>query len=271
MKSNLVRFFLAFVLAVAAAVLNAVWLYQKTPALERYAVFKTDITKGTVIDPSEHVDVINIPVLEKKMPEVFLPYKNRYSLSGWVAIRDFQEGEMVQHADIKPVDSLPEYEVLGPFRLISVGSRFSRDIMEENDDMYSDENQNAVTIAVKRQFNEATRRLLQIIEARKENNDAGSLRIIAVTTFLQPEDSKSPTGQKAPLVSKRPTEKMKDTVDISQKLGPDEIALFVPLPDVPAISQVLLAEENPQIGFVVPAEIVRSDLMQKEHPKTSSQ
>jgi len=268
MKSNLARFSIAFVLAVAAAILNVIWVWQKTPATEQYVVFTTDIDRGTIIDVNEHIAKIEIPVLEKKLSDVFVPYENRNSLSGWVATRSFQKGEMIRHVDFKPIDSLPEYEVLGPFRLISVGSRFSQELAREDDDTDSGQDQKAVTIAVKRDFNEATRRLLQIIETQRGKDNVGALRIIAVTTFLQPEAATPSTltaGARPALFSQRPADVVANRAGTAaanpRKLAADEIALFVPLPDVPAISQVLLAEANPHIGFVVPAEVVHSDVV----------
>lgn len=246
------RFIFAFVLAVAAAVLNYLWMVQKAPQ-DGYVIFKNDVAQGEVITEGM-LGEIKLPARwtdstpkTKVYAETLLPWNARLSLIDLKAVRSFRKGELVQQTDVGAIDVLPEYEVLGPFRLIAVGGRFAKSYDHEE----PSESSSSITIAIRyggddrNSLDEKTRRLVQIVEQektrRRNSNDdqRTDLRLVGVVAW---------SGSTAATATKDP----------SLGLAADEIALVVPLPEMDAVPEVLLREDSPQIGFLVPATVVRS-------------
>ena len=122
---------------------------------------------------------------------------------------------------------LTKFEVLGPFRLISVGERFKNPTSEQVGQV--SEGGNNVTIAVSANFDERTRRLLEIIDPnRRTASTKTGQRIIAVQVIPKNEQT--------------PADKLSDKNVVYQTVSLDGIE------NVP---RVLL--EGDVVRFVVPA------------------
>jgi hypothetical protein len=267
MNRFLGRFIFALILAVAAGILNYVWMQQKAPS-EGYVIFKKNVEQGDQIT-DDMIGEIKLPLRwsdssprTKVYNETLLPWNARLSLLDLKAVRSFQKGELVQQIDVGAIDILPEYDILGPFRLIAVGGRFAKKYNPADSADSSDSSSSAITIAIQYDVNEPntldekTRRLVQIVETEKgrrtnrQNNDQTDLRLVGIVAWAGIN-----TVSASPLSSEQPNEQQSAP---SLGLNPNELALVVPLPDLDTIPEVLLSEEAPQIGFLVPKTIVRS-------------
>ncbi len=111
------------VLALAAAGLNAIWLSaEKHPPT--YVAAGTDLPAGQVIT-DEMLMPVPIPGDPEKLRASLIPLGSRATLLGIKTTRPYIRGDMFFQSDIKAPLELAEFEVLGPFKLISVGSRFT--------------------------------------------------------------------------------------------------------------------------------------------------
>jgi hypothetical protein len=90
--------------------------------------------------------------------------------------------------DIKAPLELAEFEVLGPFRLISVGQQFTQANLKK-DETQTDSGGNTITIAVNANFDERTRRLLQIIDPSRGPNRDRATRIVAIQVVPKEEQA----------------------------------------------------------------------------------
>jgi hypothetical protein len=119
-----------------------------------------------------------------------IPYANRAILLGLPTPRSYARGDMFFQRDIQAPLQLTEYEVLGPFRLISVGQRFKEQSDEKTEGDYSAGGNN-VTIAVDANFDERTRRLLEIIDPNRKSSRAGAARRIVAVQVIPKEEQAS--------------------------------------------------------------------------------
>ena len=247
MQSSVMRLVFALLLACVAAGANFLWLNGQKPSTTDYLVFKSDVKRGETITWQDHLSAVPLPGDNQRLPKVFVARKNLSIIDGTVAARDFFVGEMLQHSDINISNAPPEYRVLGPFRLISVGDRFV-DALNQ-DGASSDSSGSTVTVAAKYhgktgdfEFDPLARRLLQIIDKNQRGlqDNLSDLEILAVVAYPN-ENTTLTEGNN------------------SLGLEEDELALFVPMPNVPAIPNVLLTNKSPLIGFVVPASVLSKE------------
>ncbi len=215
---------LAALLGLVAAGLNWVWLSGLATPNEFVAV-GTDISAG---DPIEEEDLVAVPIpgRDESLRKSFVPWQNRAILLGTQAHRDYVAGDVVFHRDIQPPDEDSHWDVIGPFKLISVGERFKERSDDELD--YARTDGNNLTIAVDADFDGRTRKLLDVIRPDR-GGDEGQLPIVAVQVL----PSAQPNGR---LQVAEPKQVVYQTVSL------DGIA------NVP---RVLL--EGDRIRFVVPA------------------
>lgn len=247
--SFIAQFFIALLLAGAAAGLNMLYLASQKPSMTDYIRFARDVPQGELIRENQ-LEKIPLPQSAQNYNKSFIRWEDRYSLVETYAIREFTAGELPQHIDVGAVEILEKYELLGPFRLISVGSRLASDDQSRGGDG------STVTIAAKRSINKdsrreeldpKTRRLIQIIEQSQKSsrNKSDKMRIISVVSYPTTEhfeDEYAQAGENAGGLG----------------LEENELAMIVPLSNVSMISDILLSEKNPRIGFVVPAIAVQS-------------
>jgi hypothetical protein len=90
--------------------------------------------------------------------------------------------------DIQAPLELAAFEVLGPFRLISVGERFKQ-AGPAKDEAKIDPGANNVTIAVSANFDERTRKLLQVIDPNRNPSREKTTKIIAVQVIPKEEQT----------------------------------------------------------------------------------
>ncbi|HVT27721.1 MAG TPA: hypothetical protein VHE81_06860 [Lacipirellulaceae bacterium] len=185
--NNVAKLSLAVVLALIAAVLNAMWLSaEKRPTM--YVAASTDLGAGQTITDAMLAPV-PVPGNPDTLRQSLIPYANRAILLGRPTSRIYIRGDMFFERDIKAPMELAKFDVLGPFKLISVGSRFTQPNSKQ-DESQLDAGGNNITIAVDAKFDERTRRLLQIIESGHGSGSAP--RIIAIQVIPKDEQAALP-------------------------------------------------------------------------------
>lgn len=216
---------LAAGLAIFAAILNAMWLSSKQqPPL--FVAVAADLPAGTEI-VDEYLLPVPVPGNVDKLRTSLIPYGNRSILLGRKTSRDYLTGDVVFQRDIQAPLETPKFEILGPFRLISVGERFKQSDGSDNESQLSASGNN-VTIAVGANFDERTRRLLQIIDPNHSLTTKRDTKIVAVQIL--------PTEQQSP------------------ELKNDKNVVYqtISLNGIENVPRVLLAGEV--IRFVIPAQ-----------------
>jgi hypothetical protein len=176
--NSIVQLSIAILLAVVAAGINWIYLTAQTspPA---YVAVKADVKQGREIEDDLLMSV-PVPGDAERLKQALIPYKNRSILLGTKAARDFQRGDMIFARDIvAPLDQW-QWDVIGPFELISVGERFKQGSGRPEESTNSIRG-NTVTIAVDAGFDRQTSRLLEAIAAEGAfSREDGSPEIVAV-------------------------------------------------------------------------------------------
>jgi hypothetical protein len=182
--SHVAKLSIAVVLALLAAGLNAMWLSaEKRPPT--FTAVSINLPAGQKITDEALVSV-PVPGDADKLRESLIPYSGRSILYGMPASRDYTAGDMVFQRDLQAPRELTKFEILGPFQLISVGERFKSPTAEQ--EAGASEGGNNVTIAVSANFDDRTRRLLEIIDPSRRGNSANaSQRIVAVQVIPKNE------------------------------------------------------------------------------------
>jgi len=183
--SHVGKLSIAIVLALLAAGLNAMWLSaEKRPAT--FVAVGVDVKQGQpLID--ELLTSVPVPGDSDKLRQSLIPYGSRAILYGVKTSRDYTAGDVVFQRDLQAPLELSKFEVLGPFQLISVGERFKTPSEEQLQGQVS-EGGNNITIAVSANFDERTRRLLEIIDpSRTGTGGKVDSRIIAVQVIPKSE------------------------------------------------------------------------------------
>lgn len=190
--SHVAKLSLAVALALVAAVLNAMWLRaEKQPTA--FVAVNADLARGQEFS-DDMLTSVPVPGDADRLRASLVPYSGRSLLYGLKASRDYLRGDMVFQRDIEAPRELSKFEVLGPFKLISVGERFKTSRPEEEPQL--SEGGNNVTIAVSANFDDRTRRLLEIIDpSRRGNSDASLARIVAVQVIPPNELSPAPAAE----------------------------------------------------------------------------
>jgi hypothetical protein len=188
--SHVAKLSIAVGLALAAAALNAMWLNaEKQPPT--FVAASTDLTAGQEINDAM-LTAVPVPGDADKLRASLIPYANRAILMGLKTSRAYIRGDMFFQRDIQAPLELAQFEVLGPFRLISVGERFKQAGAEVGENQ-TDPGGNNVTIAVSANFDERTRRLLEIIDPNQQANVATKARKIVAVQVI-PKDQQGPSA-----------------------------------------------------------------------------
>jgi hypothetical protein len=182
--SHVAKLSIAVVLALLAAGLNAMWLSaEKRPPT--FTAVSISLPVGQKIT-DEALMSVPVPGDADKLRESLIPYASRAILFGVPASRNYSAGDVVFQRDLQAPLELAQFEVLGPFQLISVGERFKTPTAEQ--EAQASEGGNNVTIAVSANFDERTRRLLEIIDpSRRASSTNPGRRIIAVQVIPKNE------------------------------------------------------------------------------------
>jgi len=185
---NVLKLLLAVVLALAAAGLNAMWLTsEKQPPL--FVMAKTDLPAGQTIS-DEMLYFVPVPGNRDSLNTALIPYANRAILFGLKTSREYHRGDVFFQRDITAPRQLAEFEVLGPFKLISVGGRFTDQGKKNDVGGGGDSAGNNITIAVSANFDERTRKLLQIVDPTRAAKDK-TMRIIAIQVVPKEDQASS--------------------------------------------------------------------------------
>ncbi len=218
----------AGLLGVVAAGLNWVWIAGlATP--DQFVAVKSDVTIGQKLNDE---DLISVPVPGNRetLRKSFIPWQNRAVLFGTNANRDYVAGDIVFHRDLQAPAENSQWDVIGPFKLISVGERFKERNVDALDSTRTDGNN--LTIAVDANFDARTRKLLEVIRTDR-NGDEQQPAIVAVQVL--PSNSR--------------------TLQLSQQLQnagqTDVVYQTVSLEGIANVPSVLLAGD--MIRFVLPA------------------
>lgn len=224
--SNLIKLLLALFLGIVAAGANWVWASAKAKPAE-FVVAKSQLKVGRSISEDDLVPV-PVPGDFEQLKKSLIPYKNRALLFGAKATRNYEPGDVFFQRDIQPPAELSEWNVIGPFRLISVGARF-KEVDEATQAYASDSSRNNVTIEVSSNFDEKTRRLLDVIapsfdgEKKDATHNIVAVQVIPTARNAQPQNLRS---------------------------NPNTVYQTVSLEGITHVPRVLLAGD--QILFVVP-------------------
>jgi hypothetical protein len=223
--SHVAKLSLAVGLAFVAAALNAMWLSaEKRPPT--FVAAKTDLRAGQEITEAV-LTPVPVPGDPDELRASLIPYANRAILLGLKASRTYIRGDMFFQRDIQLPLELAQFEVVGPFRLISVGERFTQ-TGGQSDESRVDPGGNNVTIAVDANFDEKTRRLLEIIDPNRRASREQAARIVAVQVIPKEQQSSVPAAN-----------------------GKNVVYQTVSLQGIENVPRVLL--EGEVIRFVVPA------------------
>lgn len=221
---NLMGLALAVLLGVIAAGLNWVWISGlATP--DEFVAIRTDIAVGETLT-EEYLVAVPVPGQPERLRKSFIPWHDRAILFGTTANRDYAAGDIVFHRDLLPPADNSQWDVIGPFKLISVGERFKERTEDELD--YTRTDGNNLTIAVDANFDARTKKLLDVIRTDRAG-DRKQPEIVAVQVL--------PSNQSGEMSSAAESQNV-----VYQTVSLDGIA------NVP---RVLLAGE--MIRFVVPA------------------
>lgn len=247
--SNLVKLILALVLAAVAAIVNVAYLASKeSPAYYLAVSDDTSPIQAGDYFPAADADgsykAIPIPGDVSKLGSTLIPFDKRAIVFGMKARRKFVGGDPIFFADV--VEDTPRYDELGPFTLLSVGEAFTG-VAQPGEASAAgsaitveptyDTDENGVAI-----YKEATRRLLQIVEARRNSRDAPAhLRIVAIVARPLSGDHGAASLQS--LTAPAPSS--------DALIRTKERAIIVPLQDVSIISNVLRI--GTEVAFIVPA------------------
>jgi hypothetical protein len=185
--SHVAKLSIAVILALLAAGLNAMWLSAaKRPPT--FTAVRIDVPQGQPIT-DEMLMSVPVPGDADELRQSLIPYASRAILFGVKASRDYTAGDIVFQRDLQAPLELTKFEILGPFKLISVGERFKSPSDEQLNAQVS-EGGNNITIAVSANFDERTRRLLEIIDPnRRPSTTKPGQRIVAVQVIPKTEQS----------------------------------------------------------------------------------
>ena len=235
MQNSLLRLGIAVILAVAAGLGNYLYMTMRT-APTKFVRFSKEVGLGEVIDKDSMLSEIAISGDSSQLKKSLLPWDERENIVGRKASRVFEKDSLALKQDF--LGKGPQWRVLGPFKLISVGERIRG---SERGGFSEGSGGQTITIAadVKKEegreiFSTQLQELLEVLYRSDEaNNTIG--KIVAVQLYpSNANDQVDVDGDSA-------TQKL--------PLGPDERGIIVPLKDVESIPEVLV--RGVQVGFVV--------------------
>ena len=143
---------------------------------DEFVSLSLDVESGETITRDD-LEAVPIPGDTDALRKAFIPWKDRAILFGATSNRDYLKGDVVLYRDIVEPEDASQWKVIGPFKLISVGERFKERSNDEFDDSRTDGN--TVTIAVDANFDEQTKKLLEVIRSGADG-DREEPEIVAV-------------------------------------------------------------------------------------------
>jgi hypothetical protein len=268
--NNLVKILIAAGLGAVAFVLNLIIL-NSGPKPSSFAVAAKAISRDHKIGDAD-VSSVPVPGDPAELSKTFIPFTSEGmgQILGVSATRDYQAGDPILRRDLPT--SAPPVDVLGPFRLLSVGEEL---IADSDGAAHGNGRDNTVTVAAKvRQTaskvkggsgrfefeDPMTLKLLQIVDALRNQRLGGRdsrLRIVSVVLLPKagsPADGLTLSTATDDLAD--PTINQATNIVESQSLDAlglqaDEVAVIVPLTGVEILPAILM--RGNQVGFVTPA------------------
>lgn len=156
----LLRLFLALGLGACAAGIN--WVYMSSLAKPTlYVAVDTSLKAGQTIDEND-LRPIPVPGDDDQLRKSLIPYSSRSVLFGRKASRGYLDGDLIFSRDLMSDPALAQWDVIGPFELISVGERF-KETAGRTETLVGSTRGDTVTIAVDASFDLQTSRLLSVI------------------------------------------------------------------------------------------------------------
>lgn len=255
MMNNVAKLGLAVFIAIAAGILNMVFLASRAKPTEYLALGDVALRAGERF-PSQDGSYkkLLLPSSNASMNKSLVLYSDRAIVFGLAASRDFVSDDPIFFRDI--ADAVPQYETLGPFTLLSVGERLTGTVETDR----SSRGASVITVEPiwemkgdqfvtnekgDRVYGEATRKLLQIVEAQRQSGERGAashLKIVAI------EPRPSVRNAKALSASANGTASLSNSPELIRQT---ERAIIVPVDRVATIPEVL--QVGTGIAFVVPA------------------
>jgi hypothetical protein len=225
--SHVRKFGISILLGGLAAALNWMWLSaEKVPPM--FVATSAEVLEGDILS-DELLMAIPVPGNREQLRSALIPYENRSVLFGSAAPRPYLRGDVIFQRDLEVPNQRIRLQSIGPFQLVSVGSRKKElgDGVQDYSGVSSD-----VTIAVDRNFDGSTSELLDMLASHSlGKRKANHLKIIAVQVI--PDDSPE---------------------RLAEPIAPENIVYqTISLAGVPNVPSVLL--EGKMIRFVVPAEV----------------
>ncbi len=245
MKNDLIKLAIAVVFAVVATVLNILWVKQELPPTDEYVKYAVELPRGAEVKV-EHLASVTLPGKKSDYTQIFIPWTDRSTLYGMKLTREVRAGDIALPTDSSAIATPPEMTILGPFRILSIGSQ----LVSGQSAKMEGASKLPITIITKSpeatksgMFEEDVSRLMQILEMEKKSakakgSDADLFYISSLVVYPKTDD-----------------------IDSQQlRLGPNEVALPLDLPGVPVIADFLLDPniQAAKVGFVVPKLVVES-------------
>lgn len=224
--SNIFNLIFALFLGVVAAGANWLWVSAKaTPP--QFVSAKSSIKVGRTINEDDLV-AVPVPGDIDQLKKSLIPFKNRALLFGAKASRAYEAGDVFFQRDIVSPKNESEWDVIGPFRLISVGARFKAP--DEATAAYaSDGSRNNVTIEVSADFDQKTKRLLEVISPNFSGKSKDKTNNIVAVQVMPSRGQAAATNLRA---------------------SPNAVYQTVSLEGITNVPRVLLAGD--MIRFVIP-------------------
>lgn len=156
----LIKLILALGLGTCAAGVN--WVYMSSLAKPTmYVSVGSSIVAGQVIEEND-LQPVGVPGDDEQLRKSLVPYRSRSVLFGRKASRGYLDGDLVFTRDLVSDPGLAQWDVIGPFELISVGERFKQN-EGRDENLVGSTRGDTVTIAVDANFDLQTSRLLSVI------------------------------------------------------------------------------------------------------------
>jgi hypothetical protein len=239
MQNSLLRLGIAVVLAVAAGLGNYLYMTMRT-APTKFVRFSKEVGLGEVIDNDTMLSEIAISGDASQLKKSLLPWDERENIVGQKASRVFEKDSLALKQDF--LGKGPQWRVLGPFKLLSVGERIRG---SEQGGFSEGRDSQTITIAAEIKKEEGREifspQMQELLEVLYRSEDAKNTIGKIVAVQLYPSDA-SELGS----VSEGLDE---DIANRKLPLGPNERGIIVPLKDVESIPEVLV--RGVQVGFVV--------------------
>jgi len=234
MQNSLLRLGIAVVLAVAAGLGNYLYMTMRT-APAKFVRFSKDVGLGELIDKDSMLSEVAISGDAAQLKKSLIPWGEVENIVGQKASRAFEKDSLALKQDF--LGKGPQWRVLGPFKLLSVGERIRG---SEQGGFSEGSGGQTITIAAEVEkegdrevFSSQLQELLDVLYRSEEaKNSIG--KIVAVQIYPS-----EPNSISEEIISESRT----------LPLGPNERAIIVPLKDVESIPEVLV--RGVQVGFVV--------------------